>query len=91
MGSLYATYAELVDYLHDAAEMDECAADLFAMMKSGVVKVPIDKRHRPADAAQAHADLEGKRTSGGIGPSRTMSFSGKLTTSVGRKPISATT
>jgi NADPH2:quinone reductase len=64
MGSLYVTYAGLADYLHDAAEMDERAADLFAMMKSGVVKVPIHKRYRLADAAQAHADLEGKRTSG---------------------------
>jgi NADPH2:quinone reductase len=34
------------------------------MMKSGVIKVPIHKRYRLADAAQAHADLEGKRTSG---------------------------
>jgi NADPH2:quinone reductase len=64
MGSLYVTYAGLADYLHDRAEMDERAADLFAMMKSGVVKVPIHKRYRLADAAQAHADLEGKLTSG---------------------------
>jgi NADPH2:quinone reductase len=64
MGSLYATYAGLADYLHDRAEMDERASDLFAMMKSGVVKVPIHKRYRLADAAQAHADLEGRRTSG---------------------------
>jgi NADPH2:quinone reductase len=64
MGSLYVTYAGLADYLHDPAEMDERAADLFAMMKSGVVKVPIHKRYRLADAAQAHADLEDKRTSG---------------------------
>jgi NADPH2:quinone reductase len=64
MGSLYVTYAGLADYLHNAAEMDERAADLFAMMKSGVIKVPIHKRYRLADAAQAHADLEGKRTSG---------------------------
>jgi NADPH:quinone reductase len=64
MGSLYVTYAGLADYLFDRAEMDERAADLFALMKSGVVKVPIHKRYRLADAAQAHADLEGKRTSG---------------------------
>ena len=64
MGSLYVTYAGLADYLSDHLEMDERAADLFAMMKSGVVKVPIHKRYRLADAAQAHADLEGRRTSG---------------------------
>ena len=64
MGSLYVTYAGLADYLHDHAEMDERAADLFAMMRSGIVKVPIHKRYRLADVAQAHADLEGRRTSG---------------------------
>lgn len=64
MGSLYVTYAGLADYLHDHAEMNERAADLFAMMKSGIINVPIHKRYRLADAAQAHADLEGRRTSG---------------------------
>jgi NADPH2:quinone reductase len=64
MGSLYVTYAGLADYLHDRAEMEERAADLFAMMKNGGIKVPIHKRYRLADAAQAHADLEGRRTSG---------------------------
>ncbi len=64
MGSLYVTYAGLADYLHDHAEMETRAAELFAMMKRGVVKVPIHKRYPLADAAQAHADLEGRRTSG---------------------------
>ena len=64
MGSLYVTYAGLADYLHDHDEMDQRAAELFSMMKSGVVKVPIHKRYPLADAALAHADLEGRRTSG---------------------------
>src|SRR6202020_2223448 len=61
MGSLYVTYAGLADYLHDAAEMDERAADLFATMKSGVVKVPIHKRYRLPPAAPAAARPEDKR------------------------------
>ncbi len=64
MGSLYVTYAGLADYLHDRAEMMARANDLFAMLKSGAVKVPIRQRYRLADAAQAHADLEGRRTTG---------------------------
>jgi NADPH2:quinone reductase len=44
--------------------MEQRAAELFAMMKSGTVKVPIHKRYLLAEAAQAHADLEGRRTSG---------------------------
>ncbi len=64
MGSLYVTYAGLADYLHDRKEMLERAEDLFAMIKSGAVRVPINQRYRLADVARAHRDLEGRRTSG---------------------------
>lgn len=64
MGSLYVTYAGLADYLHDRAEMNERAADLFATIKSGAVKVPIQQRYPLAEAARAHRDLEGRRTTG---------------------------
>lgn len=64
MGSLYVTFAGLADYLHERGEMLERAADLFAMIKSGAVKVPINQRYKLADVAQAHRDLEGRRTSG---------------------------
>jgi NADPH2:quinone reductase len=64
MGSLYVTFAGLADYLHERSEMLERAEDLFAMIKSGAVKVPINQRYKLADVAQAHRDLEGRRTSG---------------------------
>jgi NADPH2:quinone reductase len=64
MGSLYVTSAGLADYLHDRTEMLERAEDLFAMIKIGAVKVPINQRYRLVDVAQAHRDLEGRRTSG---------------------------
>ncbi|HEY7231328.1 MAG TPA: quinone oxidoreductase [Pseudolabrys sp.] len=64
MGSLYVTFAGLADYLHDRREMLERAEDLFAMMKSGAVRVPINQRYSLADVARAHSDLEGRRTSG---------------------------
>lgn len=64
MGSLYVTFAGLADYLHDRKEMLERAEDLFAMMKSGAVKIPINQRYPLADVARAHQDLEGRRTSG---------------------------
>jgi NADPH2:quinone reductase len=64
MGSLYVTYAGFADYLHTRSEMKERAEDLFAMMKAGVVHVPINQRYRLADVAQAHRDLESRRTSG---------------------------
>jgi NADPH2:quinone reductase len=64
MGSLYVTYAGLADYLHTRGEMLERAEDLFAMMKAGVVRVPINQRYKLKDIAQAHRDLEERRTSG---------------------------
>lgn len=64
MGSLYVTYAGLADYLHTRDEMIERADELFAMMKDGVVHVPINQRYRLKDVAQAHRDLESRRTSG---------------------------
>jgi NADPH2:quinone reductase len=64
MGSLYLTSAGLADYLHDRAEMLERAEELFAMIKSGAVKVPINQRYPLAEVARAHRDLEGRKTSG---------------------------
>jgi NADPH:quinone reductase len=64
MGSLYVTSAGLADYIHDRSEMLERAEDLFAVMKTGAVKVPVNQRYPLAEAARAHVDLEGRRTSG---------------------------
>lgn len=64
MGSLYVTFAGLADYLHDRPEMLERAEDLFAVMKSGAVRVPVHQRYPLAEAARAHRDLEARRTTG---------------------------
>jgi NADPH2:quinone reductase len=64
MGSLYVTFAGLADYLHTREEMLERAEDLFAMIKSGAVRVPINQRYKLANVATAHRDLEGRKTSG---------------------------
>ena len=64
MGSLYVTYAGLADYLYDRKEMLERAADLFAVINSGAVRISVKQRYPLADAARAHRDLEAKRTVG---------------------------
>jgi NADPH2:quinone reductase len=64
MGSLYVTFAGLADYLHNRAEMLERAEDLFGVVKSGAVRVPINQRYPLKDVARAHRDLEGRKTSG---------------------------
>jgi NADPH:quinone reductase len=64
MGSLYLTSAGLADYLHTRNEMLERAADLFAVLKSGAVRISVKQRYPLADAARAHRDLEARRTVG---------------------------
>jgi NADPH2:quinone reductase len=64
MGSLYVTSAGLADYIHERRELLERAADLFAVLKSGAVRVAVNKRYPLADAARAHADLEARRNTG---------------------------
>ncbi len=40
------------------------AADLFEMVGSGKVKIEINQRYALKDAAQAHVELESRKTTG---------------------------
>ena len=40
------------------------ADDLFSVVASGAVKIRIDQRYPLAEAAQAHRDLEARKTTG---------------------------
>ena len=66
MGSLYVTSAGLADYIAERSEMLERAEDLFGVLKSGAVKVKVSARYKLADAAQAHRDLEARKTVGSV-------------------------
>ncbi|HEY2676017.1 MAG TPA: quinone oxidoreductase [Steroidobacteraceae bacterium] len=63
-GSLFATRPTLFDYIKTRDELRQRAADLFAKVSAGAVKAHIGHRHPLRDAAQAHRDLEGRRTIG---------------------------
>jgi NADPH:quinone reductase len=63
-GSLYATRPTLFDYIKTGDELQMRAADLFAKVASGAVKANIGQRLSLRDAAQAHRDLEARRTTG---------------------------
>ena len=63
-GSLYATRPTLNTYTAKRADLVENAADLFDVVKKGVVKITINQTYALNDAAQAHADLEGRKTTG---------------------------
>lgn len=63
-GSLFVTRPTLYDYYADPAEARAGAAKLWDMVGSGKVKVTIGQEYALADAAQAHRDLEARRTTG---------------------------
>jgi NADPH2:quinone reductase len=63
-GSLFLTRPTLFHYIARRADLARGASELFGVMASGAVKVRIGQTHRLEDAAQAHRELEGRRTTG---------------------------
>jgi NADPH2:quinone reductase len=63
-GSLYLTRPSLGNYTATRKELEASANSLFKMVKSGKVKIAIDQRYPLAEAAQAHIDLEARKTTG---------------------------
>ena len=66
MGSLFLTRPTLFAYARTTAELDELARELFAVLERGAVKVAPPTRYKLADAAQAHRDLEARKTTGSL-------------------------
>jgi NADPH2:quinone reductase len=65
-GSLFATRPSLFAYTATRRDLEDNAADLFAMVASGKIKIAVNHRYPLRDAAQAHRDLDGRRTTGSI-------------------------
>ncbi len=65
-GSLYVTRPSLMAYVASRADLVETANDLFDVVKKGVVKIAINHTYPLKDAAQAHRDLEARKTTGSI-------------------------
>jgi NADPH2:quinone reductase len=63
-GALYLTRPSLNAYTATRADLEASARKLFKMIQSRKVKVAIDQRYPLADAAQAHIDLESRKTTG---------------------------
>jgi NADPH2:quinone reductase len=63
-GSLFLTRPSLFDYIARPEELATAARALFALVKSGKLRAPIGQRYALQDAAQAHRDLEMRRTVG---------------------------
>ena len=63
-GSLFVTRPTLFDYYITRDEMVRHGGRVLSLIGSGVLKINIDQRYALKDAAQAHSDLEGRRTTG---------------------------
>ena len=65
-GSLFLTRPTLGHYTATRETLDETATNLFAVIERGVVKIAPPTHYKLADAAQAHRDLEARKTTGSL-------------------------
>jgi NADPH2:quinone reductase len=65
-GSLFLTRPSLIHYTLSRAELLQRAADLFTWTASGKLKLRIDKILPMTEAAEAHRELEGRKTTGKV-------------------------
>ena len=63
-GSLYATRPTLFTYVASRDQLVANASDLFDVVSRGIVQIRVDQTYPLSEAAQAHRDLEGRKTTG---------------------------
>ena len=65
-GSLTLTRPSLIHYVATREELEQRAGDVFGMIGAGKLKLRIEYVYKLEQAAQAHRDLEGRKTTGKI-------------------------
>jgi NADPH2:quinone reductase len=63
-GSLFATRPTLNHYAAKREDLLKMADELFRIVASGAVKIPVNQKYPLKDAQKAHRDLEGRATTG---------------------------
>jgi NADPH2:quinone reductase len=63
-GSVYVTRPALADYIADPFEKNALATEVFGHVAAGRIRIEINQKYRLEDAAQAHRDLEARKTTG---------------------------
>jgi NADPH2:quinone reductase len=63
-GSLYVCRPTLATYTSSREDLVSCANSLFDVVAKGGVKISVNQRYALKDAAQAHIDLEARKTTG---------------------------
>lgn len=65
-GSLFATRPSILAYTATTQDLEENAADVFEMVLGKKIRISINHRYPLARAADAHRDLEARRTTGSV-------------------------
>ena len=63
-GSVYVTRPALADYIADPFEKNALATEVFGHVAAGRIRIEINQKYRLDEAAQAHRDLEARKTTG---------------------------
>ena len=63
-GSLFVTRPTIVHYTAKRADLEALGAELFDVVASGKVRIEVNQTYPLKEAAQAHRDLEARRTTG---------------------------
>jgi NADPH:quinone reductase len=63
-GSLFITRPTLFSYTATRSDLETMAAELFGMVVSKKIRIDINQRYALKDVAQAHRDLEARKTTG---------------------------
>jgi NADPH2:quinone reductase len=65
-GSLIVTRIGMGNFIEKRPDLVAASAEMFGLVSSGVLKVSIDRTYPLRDAAQAHRDIEDRKTSGSV-------------------------
>jgi NADPH2:quinone reductase len=63
-GSLFVTRPTIMHYTAKRADLEALGAELFEVVVSGKVRIEVNQTYPLKDAAQAHRDLEARKTTG---------------------------
>ena len=63
-GSLFLTRPTLFDYTFTRGDLEKSARSLFRMVASKKVRIKVNQTYALKDAAKAHRDLQGRKTTG---------------------------
>jgi NADPH2:quinone reductase len=63
-GSLFLTRPTLVNYTSTREDLLTASRELFSVVKKGAVEIKVNQTYPLRNAAQAHADLESRKTTG---------------------------